>query len=119
MLNLKKGKTIMIKLTDTASNKILSIIESREDKNIIKGLRVGVKGGGCSGFSYFLKFDSKISELDRTIEYDKVKLIIDNKSYLYLMGTEIDYVDGLNSAGFKFNNPNAKRTCGCGESFSV
>ena len=109
----------MIKLTDIASKKIISIIENREDKDEIRGLRVGVRGGGCSGFSYFLKFDSSISDLDRTIEYDQVKLIIDNKSYLYLMGTEIDYIDDLNSAGFKFNNPNAKRTCGCGESFSV
>lgn len=109
----------MIKLTDTALKKILYIIENREDKNIIKGLRVGVRGGGCSGFSYFLKFDSIISDLDRIIDHNKVKLIIDNKSYLYLMGTEIDYVDDLNTAGFKFINPNAKRTCGCGESFSM
>ena len=109
----------MIKLTDIASKKIISIIENREDKDEIRGLRVGVRGGGCSGFSYFLKFDSSISDLDRTIEYDQVKLIIDNKSYLYLMGTGIDYIDDLNSAGFKFNNPNAKRTCGCGESFSI
>ena len=109
----------MIKLTDIALKKITSIIENREDKDVIIGLRVGVRGGGCSGFSYFLKFDSNVSDLDRTIDYDQVKLIIDNKSYLYLMGTEIDFVDDLNSAGFKFNNPNAKRTCGCGESFSV
>jgi iron-sulfur cluster assembly protein len=109
----------MIKLTDIASKKIISIIENREDKDEIRGLRVGVRGGGCSGFSYFLKFDSNISELDRTIVFEQVKLIIDNKSYLYLMGTEIDYIDDLNSAGFKFNNPNAKRTCGCGESFSM
>ena len=109
----------MIKLTDIASKKIISIIENREDKDEIRGLRVGVRGGGCSGFSYFLKFDSSISDLDRTIEYDQVKLIIDNKSYLYLMGTEIDYIDDLNSAGFKFNNPNAKNSCGCGTSFSI
>lgn len=109
----------MITLTESASKKIVSIIEGREDKELIKGLRVGVRGGGCSGFSYFLKFDSNIIETDRTMIFDKVKLIIDSKSYLYLMGTEIDFVDDLNASGFKFNNPNAKRTCGCGESFSV
>lgn len=109
----------MISLTDSAAKKIIEITSTREDKDIVKGLRVGVRGGGCSGFSYFLKFDNIIGDTDKVITYNNVDLIVDNKSYLYLMGTEIDFVDSLNESGFKFNNPNAKRTCGCGESFSV
>ena len=109
----------MLNVTDTAAKKIKDIISSREDNEIVKGLRVGVRGGGCSGFSYFLKFENNIGASDKTIMCNNVSLIVDSKSYLYLMGTEIDYVDSLNQTGFKFNNPNAKRTCGCGESFSV
>jgi len=82
-------------------------------------LQAGVKGGGCSGFSYYLDFVYEKQEKDRVIESEGVTIYVDPKSYLYLMGTEIDYVDGLSGKGFKFINPNAKRTCGCGESFSV
>ena len=109
----------MISLTETASNKIKNLYNSREDRSEIKGLRVGVRGGGCSGFSYFLNFEIDIRESDKSLLVKGVDLIVDKKSYLYLMGTEIDYVDSLKESGFKFNNPNAKRTCGCGESFSV
>ena len=109
----------MISLTESALDKIKKLINSRENSDEIKGLRVGVRGGGCSGFSYFLNFESDIRESDKSLLIKGVDLIVDKKSYLYLMGTEIDYVDSLKESGFRFNNPNAKRTCGCGESFSV
>tara|TARA_Y100000592_G_C5234643_1_gene205515 strand:- start:111 stop:440 length:330 start_codon:yes stop_codon:yes gene_type:complete len=109
----------MLNVTDEAAKKIEEILQLREDKKIVKGLRVGVRGGGCSGFSYFLKFENNTNSSDKIITCNNIKLIVDSKSYLYLMGTEIDYVNDLNKSGFKFNNPNAKRTCGCGESFSV
>ena len=107
----------MIKLTKNASNKVKQIMENKENAPL--GLQAGVKGGGCSGFSYYLDFVYEKQEKDRVIESEGVTIYIDPKSYLYLMGTEIDYVDGLSGKGFKFINPNAKRTCGCGESFSV
>jgi len=82
-------------------------------------LRVSVKGGGCSGLSYDLDFDNKITEGDNQDEDNGIKLVIDKKSLLYLLGTELDFSDGLNGKGFQFINPNASRTCGCGESFSI
>lgn len=107
----------MIGLTETAAVKVVELIENRP--NATQGLRVGVRGGGCSGFTYFLEFAESANKGDRELESHGVKLFVDPKSYLYLMGTEVDYVDGLDGAGFKFTNPNARRTCGCGESFSV
>jgi len=106
----------MITLTEIAAEKVTELLIKRPDRI---GLRVGVRGGGCSGFTYFLEFEDKIKDQDRELESLGIKLYIDPKSYLYLMGTEIDYLDNLNGAGFKFNNPSAKRTCGCGESFSI
>ena len=106
----------MIKLTDRASVKLEKLIKA-EDSRI--GIRAAVRGGGCSGFQYVLEMVKEKSEKDRIIEDKNVKIFVDPKSYLYLMGTEIDWVDELNQSGFKFINPNAKRTCGCGESFSV
>lgn len=104
----------MITLTETAANKIKTLLSQKEET----GIRAGVRGGGCSGFTYKLEFDNQ-AENDRVIESHGVSLYVDAKSYLYLMGTEIDFVDELNQSGFRFVNPNAKRTCGCGESFSV
>ena len=106
----------MITLTEIAAEKVVNLLSKRPDRI---GLRVGVRGGGCSGFTYFLEFEDKINANDRELESHGVKIIVDPKSYLYLMGIEVDYLDNLNGAGFKFNNPNARRTCGCGESFSV
>ncbi|MEE9187133.1 MAG: iron-sulfur cluster assembly accessory protein [Bacteroidota bacterium] len=83
------------------------------------GLRVGVKGGGCSGMSYVLGFDEKPKEEDETFELQGVTVFIDKKSLMYLSGTQLDFTDGLNGSGFVFNNPNAKKTCGCGSSFGV
>jgi iron-sulfur cluster assembly protein len=83
------------------------------------GLRIGVKGGGCSGLTYSLGFDADKREGDTIIELDDIKLYVDGKSLFYLMGTELDFTSGLNGKGFIFNNPNATKTCGCGESFGV
>lgn len=107
----------MISLTENAATKVKELISQRPHQT--DGLRVGVRGGGCSGFTYFLEFAEEQGEDDRSIDSHGVTLFVDRKSFLYLMGTEVDYVDGLGGAGFKFQNPNARRTCGCGESFSV
>ena len=104
----------MITLTKSAAKKIGGLI--LDSDNI--AIRPGVRGGGCSGFSYTLEFSKSANAGDKILESQGVKIHIDKKSYLYLIGVEIDYVDGLQT-GFKFNNPNAKRTCGCGESFST
>ncbi len=82
-------------------------------------VRVGVKSGGCSGLSYELKFDNKIEDSDKVFENNNVRILVDKKSFLYLVGTVLEYSGGLNGKGFVFNNPNAQRTCGCGESFSL
>ncbi len=104
----------MITLTKFAASKIKTLLTEKKET----GIRAGVQGGGCSGFTYRLQFDNS-KEGDKIIESHGIQIYIDPKSYLYLMGTEIDFVDNLNQSGFKFVNPNAKRTCGCGESFSV
>jgi iron-sulfur cluster assembly protein len=83
------------------------------------GLRVSVVGGGCSGLSYQLDFDNESQPGDQIFDDGNIKLFVNLKSYLYLAGTELDYSDGLNGKGFHFNNPNASRSCGCGESFAV
>ena len=107
----------MVGLSDKAAEKIKEI---RGEENIEDSyaLRLKVQGGGCSGFSYDLYFDQS-QDGDRPLEIKGVKLICDEMSLMYLLGTEIDYVEGLHGAGFKFNNPNVKSTCGCGSSFSV
>lgn len=107
-----------IKLTPKAVTEVRRIIQENDISGNY-GLRVGVKGGGCSGLSYTLGFDSEQKEGDNIIFIDGVKLFIDWKSILYLKGTEIDFSDGLMGKGFTFSNPNAKRTCGCGSSFGV
>lgn len=93
----------------------------KEENNIPAdyALRVSVKGGGCSGLTYQLGFDGEIKEGDSVIEKEGLKLVVDGKSLFYLSGTVLDFSDGLNGRGFVFNNPNAKKTCGCGESFGV
>ena len=107
-----------ITITDKAVSQVKKIIG---ENNIPKefGLRVGVKGGGCSGMTYNLGFDGELRDGDIVIEKEGLKLFIDGKSLFYLSGTELDFSDGLNGKGFVFNNPNAKKTCGCGESFGV
>ena len=108
----------MITVSNNAKNKLTEFISSSENKNK-KYIRIGVKSGGCSGLSYILDFDSQIKENDKLIESNGIKLIVEKKSYLYLAGTTLDFSGGLNGKGFVFKNPNANRTCGCGESFSL
>lgn len=108
----------MIGITERAAKEIKRILTDQSLPNGT-GLRVGVKGGGCSGFSYTLGFDDHVGEVDQVTEVDGVRVICDPKSFLYLSGTEIDFEDNLMGRGFKFGNPNASKTCGCGESFSV
>lgn len=107
-----------ITITEKASKEITKI-KSENKIPSDYGLRVGVKGGGCSGLSYTLGFDASPKEGDSVIEHNNVKLFIDGKSLFYLSGTELDFSDGLNGRGFIFNNPNAAKTCGCGSSFGV
>ena len=107
----------MITVTDEAKNQAIRLM--KEDGQDGLFIRVGVEGGGCSGLMYQLKFDNEESEDDRTFENNDVKIVVDKKSYLYLLGTTLDYSGGLNGKGFIFKNPNADRTCGCGESFSI
>ena len=109
---------IEISVTEKASKEIKRIME--ENKIPAEyGLRVGVKGGGCSGLTYSLGYDEKPNEGDSIVESNNIKLFVDGKSLFYLLGTVLDFTDGLNGKGFVFNNPNASKTCGCGESFGV
>ncbi|MCO6473395.1 MAG: iron-sulfur cluster assembly accessory protein [Melioribacteraceae bacterium] len=107
-----------ISITEKAVSQILKIKEENDIPDS-HGLRVGVKGGGCSGMTYQMGFEGDISETDTVIDFEKIKLIVDGKSLFYLSGTILDFSDGLNGKGFVFNNPNAAKTCGCGESFSI
>ena len=108
----------MITITDKAKEKISSLMEDAQLDSTYY-LRVSVQGGGCSGLSYHLDFDNELKTGDQLFEDKGVKIALDMKSFLYLAGTELDFSDGLNGKGFNFINPNASRTCGCGESFSV
>ena len=109
----------MINVTEKALKEIARI--QTQDPSSNEGhLRVQVVGGGCSGMSYKLGFDKDpVTETDKIFEHGNVRILVDAKSYLFLLGTELDFSDGLNGTGFVFNNPNAKRTCGCGTSFSA
>lgn len=107
----------MLNVSTTAVGKIKQILT--EEKKEGWALRIGIKGGGCSGFTYALNLADKPAETDQVFDFDGVKVVVDSKSIVYLAGTELDYTDGLNGSGFVFNNPNATRTCGCGSSFSA
>lgn len=107
----------MVQLTETAISKVKEIIDTQEPKP--SGLRISVVGGGCSGFSYSMAFETAPSMLDKTFQYNGLRLFVDQASLLYLDGVEVDYVESLEGSGFKFNNPNVKSTCGCGSSFSA
>ncbi len=108
----------MIQVSDTAAKKILAL-RSEESRDEHEFLRIRVKKGGCSGFSYKLDFDSQLSENDKEYEINGIKVTIDKESLLYLIGMVLDYEGGLNGQGFVFSNPNATKTCGCGSSFAV
>jgi iron-sulfur cluster assembly protein len=108
----------MIKVSDSAKQQVQHLIDT-EHHPVDAFVRVGVEGGGCSGLMYQLKFDTNLGEGDQVFEDNGVKVVVDRKSFLYLVGTELEYTGGLNGKGFVFKNPNASRTCGCGESFSI
>jgi len=107
----------MITISDPAKKRLLYLLEKDAEKKSF--VRVGVESGGCSGLSYKLDFDNKKYQDDEMVEDNGIKLLINKKSFLYLVGTTLEFSDGLNGKGFVFNNPNANRTCGCGESFSL
>ena len=109
----------MIKVSESAKKRIAALMQEDGFDAMRDFVRVGVKSGGCSGLSYELKFDQSQTEGDRLFEDNDVKIVVDKKSVLYLAGTILEYSGGLNGKGFVFNNPNANRTCGCGESFSL
>lgn len=109
----------MIKVSDDASRRIVAMMQEGGYDASTDYVRVGVKSGGCSGLSYELKFDKELAENDKVFEDNNVKIAVEKKSFLYLAGTILEYSGGLNGKGFVFNNPNASRTCGCGESFSL
>ncbi len=110
-------QTPIISLTDSALKEVKRLINVQGIEE--GGLRLGVKGGGCSGLSYTINFDDKIGQYDQVYEIDGVKVIVDAKSAIYLQGTQLDYQKDLMGGNFKFLNPNANKTCGCGESFSA
>ncbi len=108
----------MITITEKAEIKVKNLMsDSKLGPEYF--IRVSVKGGGCSGLSYDLDFDNELKDGDQQFPCEDLKIVCDLKSFLYLSGTELDFTDGLNGKGFAFNNPNASRTCGCGESFAV
>ncbi len=114
-----ENSTALLPVTITESA-IQHLLKIKDDQNISSdyGLRIGVKGGGCSGFSYILGFDTQ-KEKDEIFEINGMKVLMEKSHGIYLLGMEIDWVDGLDNRGFAFNNPNAKSTCGCGTSFSA
>jgi iron-sulfur cluster assembly protein len=109
----------MIKVSDYAKEKAIQLMTEDGFDPTEDYIRVGVKSGGCSGLEYVLRFDNQKTDTDQIFEDNNIKIIIDKKSILYLAGTTLEYSGGLNGKGFVFNNPNASRTCGCGESFSL
>jgi iron-sulfur cluster assembly protein len=108
----------MINVTDKAKQRLVEL-RKEENRSETANIRVSVKGGGCSGLMYDLGFDEKVNPADQVFEDKGIRILIDKKSLLYLLGTTLDFTDGLNGKGFQFINPNASRTCGCGESFAV
>jgi iron-sulfur cluster assembly protein len=107
----------MITLTDKAADKVKEILGNEQKTD--HALRIGVKGGGCSGFSYTLNIDKIFAESDQLFEDKGIKIVVDAKSFIYLSGTQVDFVENLSGSGFTFANPNAQRTCGCGSSFQA
>ena len=109
----------MIKVSPEARDQVVHMMQQDGVDSQSHFVRVGVKSGGCSGLSYELTFDAALGENDKIYEDNEVRIVVDKKSFLYLVGTTLEYSGGLNGKGFVFNNPNANRTCGCGESFSL
>jgi iron-sulfur cluster assembly protein len=109
----------MITISENALEHLIELMVSEGLTPDTHHLRVGVKGGGCSGLSYAMDFDNNVTDMDEVIDLNVMKVVIDKKSVLYLYGTQLEYSDGLNGKGFHWINPQASRTCGCGESFAV
>ena len=109
----------MVTVSDKALEHVIELMINQGISPDTHYLRVGVKGGGCSGLSYAMDFDDTVTDMDEIVDLNSLKVIIDKKSVLYLYGTELDYSDGLNGKGFNWINPQASRTCGCGESFAL
>ena len=109
----------MIQVSENAKKKVIEMMKEDGFNHLTDFVRVGVKSGGCSGLTYELKFDNFQNEQDKIFEHNNIKIIVEKKSFFYLAGTILEYSGGLNGKGFVFNNPNANRTCGCGESFSL
>ena len=109
----------MVTVSDKALEHVIELMMEEGLTPDTHFLRVGVKGGGCSGLSYAMDFDDTITNMDEIVDLNAIKVVIDKKSVLYLYGTELDYSDGLNGRGFHWINPQASRTCGCGESFAL
>ena len=109
----------MIKVSETAKTRIINLMTDDGFDSSQDYVRVGVKSGGCSGLSYELTFDKNINESDKVFKDNDIQIAVEKKSFLYLAGTILEFSGGLNGKGFVFNNPNANRTCGCGESFSL
>ncbi|MDE3180941.1 MAG: iron-sulfur cluster insertion protein ErpA [Acidobacteriota bacterium] len=106
-----------LEVTATAIGKVKEIMSEQQPHPL--GLRLSVVGGGCSGFSYQMNFETESNPIDKTFEFDGLKVFVDQASLMYLNGTRVDYVETLSGSGFKFENPNVKSTCGCGSSFTV
>ena len=123
MHSFRLNKNKMINISDSARDRLLHLLDKKEKlykkEKENAYVRVGVESGGCSGLSYKLDFDDTKNEDDELIEDNEIQLLVNKKSFLYLVGTTLEFSDGLNGKGFVFNNPNASRTCGCGESFSL
>ena len=117
MFIISLNKNNMIQVTENAKTKAIMLMQEEGKEGSF--IRVGVKGGGCSGLMYELSFEKKLIEGDKEFEDNGMKIVVDKKSYLYLIGTTLDFSGGINGKGFVFINPNADRTCGCGESFSL
>lgn len=109
----------MITISETAKTRVIALMSEEGKNHTDYFLRVGVEGGGCSGLSYKMSFDNTLLENDKQFEDKGIKIVVDRKSFVYLVGTELDFSGGLNGKGFSFNNPNATRSCSCGESFAV
>ena len=110
-------KTLPVSLTPSAIAKVKEIMAQQDP--MPAGLRIGVVGGGCSGFSYSMNFENSPGMMDKVLNFDELKVFVDATSLMYLNGCIVDYIETLEAAGFKFENPNVKSTCGCGSSFSV
>ena len=109
----------MVTITDKGAEKVREFLAAQEADVSLAGLRVGVVGGGCSGFQYSMAFENGAGMMDKVFDYDGLKVYVDATSLMYLGGANVDYVETLEGAGFKFENPNVKSTCGCGSSFNV